>query len=447
MKHMHPVIWSKGTFLTPQHLQTQDMYFESTLRFRLDALATFSYGITSFGLDLSSLAAGEIAVTHASGIMPDGLLFDMPDSDRPPTPRNIAKFFGKDTRSIDVFLSIPQYRYRGLNVSANSEATGTRYGSEIQLIRDENTGSSEKPVQLARKNFSFLFEGEKSEGNSTLRIARVRPQDGAFVFDPVFAPPLLNCAANEYVFGIARRLTETLSSRSRELAETRRQKSVTQADFTASDIENFWLLYTVNSFLPLVRHVLETRQGHPEPFFSTLLSLAASLTTFSSSVQPRDLPVYNHEDLSECFSKLEEKLRFLLEAAPPNFVSLVLKKGNRSFFSTQLDDDKLLVNTKFYLAISSEMNKADLIRKGPLLLKACSTNQIEEIVQRALPGLTLTSARPGSIPVKLNHQYFALGQTGPIWESLVRSRSFSVYVPAEIPEPQIELIVVLPSKS
>jgi type VI secretion system protein ImpJ len=448
MKHMQPVIWSKGTFLTPQHLQAQDLYLENTLRFRLDALTSFTYGFTSLVMDLTGLATGEIAVGHASGIMPDGLLFDMPDSDRLPKPRNIAEFFSKDTSAIDVYLSIPSYRYRGLNVSAKDETAGTRYGSELQFIRDENTGSSEKPVQVARKNFSFLFEGENREGNSTLRIARVkRTRASTFELDPLFVPPLLNCAANEYVFGIARRLTETLSSRSRELAEARRQKSEIQADFTASEIENFWLLYTVNSFLPVVRHVLETRQGHPEMLFSTILSLAASLTTFSTRVQPRDLPNYNHEDLSDCFMQLEEKLRFLLEAAPPNFVSLPLKQDQPSLFTTQLDDDRLLVNTKLYLAISAEMNKADLIQKGPVLLKACSTNQIEEIVKRALQGLPLTHARPGSIPMKLKHQYFAVSQTGSCWESLVRSRNFSVYVPADFPDPQLELIVVLPSKT
>ena len=33
MRQLQPVIWSKGTFLTPQHLQTRDRFLESVLQF------------------------------------------------------------------------------------------------------------------------------------------------------------------------------------------------------------------------------------------------------------------------------------------------------------------------------------------------------------------------------------------------------------------------------
>ena len=33
MKQLQPVIWSKGTFLTPQHLQVQDRFIEDSLNF------------------------------------------------------------------------------------------------------------------------------------------------------------------------------------------------------------------------------------------------------------------------------------------------------------------------------------------------------------------------------------------------------------------------------
>jgi len=31
MRQLQPIIWSKGTFLTPQHLQTRDRFLESVL--------------------------------------------------------------------------------------------------------------------------------------------------------------------------------------------------------------------------------------------------------------------------------------------------------------------------------------------------------------------------------------------------------------------------------
>jgi type VI secretion system protein ImpJ len=50
---------------------------------------------------------------------------------------------------------------------------------------------------------------------------------------------------------------------------------------------------------------------------------------------------------------------------------------------------------------------------------------------------------PRSIPVKLRHQYFAIEQSGEVWDSVLRARNFAVYAPAEILNPQMELIILL----
>jgi type VI secretion system protein ImpJ len=46
MEQLQPVIWTKGTFLTPQHLQTQDRFIEDTLNFRLHALKFCAWGFS-----------------------------------------------------------------------------------------------------------------------------------------------------------------------------------------------------------------------------------------------------------------------------------------------------------------------------------------------------------------------------------------------------------------
>ena len=66
-----------------------------------------------------------------------------------------------------------------------------------------------------------------------------------------------------------------------------------------------------------------------------MLSLAGSLTTFSTQIHPRDLPKYRHENLSECFTELDEKIRYLLDTVvPSNFVSLPLKLVQPSIYAT-----------------------------------------------------------------------------------------------------------------
>ncbi len=316
------------------------------------------------------------------------------------------------------------------------------------MVRDENTGQSERPVVLARKNFRILFEGEAQEGNSLLQIARIRRTPaGLFQLDPHFVAPLLDLRASDYLLSIARRLVEILSAKSSELAAVRRQKNQSLADFTASDIANFWLLYTINSSFPVISHIFEAGGCHPETLFSAMLSLAGALTTFSQKIHPRELPPYDHNDLGACFTDLDAKLLMLLETVVPrNFVSLPLKLVQPNVYACSIDRDEYLKGTRMYLAISAGMNAADLISRAPHLIKVCAGDYINILVQKALPGVPLIHASipPSAIPVKLNYQYFTLSQSGGPWETIVRGRNLAAYVPGEFAEPQLELLILLP---
>ncbi|MBV8070919.1 MAG: type VI secretion system baseplate subunit TssK [Acidobacteriaceae bacterium] len=448
MKRLEPVIWSKGTFLTPQHLQIQDRFLENTLQFQLEALSFRPWGFREWRVDQQALSTGTFALSAASGIFPDGLLFDIPDSDAGPPPRSIVDCFDVDSDSLDIYLTIPPYREKGLNVSGSEWNGDTRYRADFVLMRDENTGLAEKPVQIGRKNFRFLTGQELREGSSALRAARVqRTATGTFHLDPLFVPPVLDFAASPYLVSVARRLVEILAAKSGQLAGLRREKNQGLADFTSADIASFWLLYTINSHFPLIHHLFAANTGHPERLFTAMLTLAGALTTFSTTIQPRHLPAYDHDNLSFSFSDLDEKLRILLETVvPSNFVSLPMKLVKNSIYAAAVNDDKYLKNTRLYLAVSAEMSQAELITRTPQLIKVCSATHIEHLVRQALPGVPLAhvSVPPSSIPVKLNYQYFSVGQGGLAWEAIARSRNVAAYVPGDFPNPQLELIVLLP---
>lgn len=451
MKRLQPVIWSKGTFLTPQHLQSQDRFLETVLQFKLESLSFRPWGFRDLQIQRDALADGTFRIATASGIFPDGLLFDIPHGDAAPAPRPLADAFAPDQNSIGVFLAIPAHRERGLNVSGVQSDADTRYRAETVLLRDENTGLAEKPVPLAHKNFRLLVEGEVREGVSALQVARVmKTAEGALHLDPTFVPPLLNYASSEMLLGIVRRLVEILAARSTELAGMRRQRNQSLADFTAADIARFWLLQTVNTHLPELNHFYESRQSHPERVFASLLELGGTLTTFSKDLHPRDLPLYDHENLSFCFSDLDEKIRLLLETVvPSNCVTLPLKQVQRAIYAAALDNDKYLRNTRLYLAVSAEMNQGDLIQKTPNLMKVCSASHIEHLIRQALPGAPLqyVESPPSAIPIKLSHKYFSISQGGVAWEAVTRARNLAVYVPGDFPNPQLELVILLPDAS
>ena len=100
-----------------------------------------------------------------------------------------------------------------------------------------------------------------------------------------------------------------------------------------------------------------------------------------------------------------------------------------------------------YLAVSADAGPADIIGRAPHLVKICSGDHIELLVQRALPGVPLihSVSPPSAIPLKLNYQYFSLSQSGGPWETIIRARNLAAYVPGDFPNPQLELIILLPA--
>ena len=446
MRQLQPVVWSKGVFLSPQHLQAQDRFFEESLRFLSDALAFRNWGFSSLQIDGTALSEGQLNVSQASGVFPDGLMVDMPASDAAPRSRTLEECFHEGSDRCSFYLAIPQDRPGGINVGLQRGGISTRFYSELQMLRDENSSGIEKPVSLARKNVQILAEGENLEGSVLLPLAQIeRTEAGSYRLDTKYVPPMLNVKGSELLTGILRGLIETLVGRSGQLAGARRQRNQSLADFSASDVANFWLLYTINSHLPVLRHMFQSDCVHPETLFLEMLTLAGALTTFSPKLEPRDLTQYEHEELGPCFIALDAIIAELLDTVvPSNFVALPLKPLRDSIYATAIDKDKYFENSRFYLAISSDLREADLISKTPLLAKACSATHIEQLIRQALPGLKMlhVPVPPRAIPVKLRYQYFSLERSGPVWEAILRSRNFGVYVPGEIPNPEMELIVL-----
>ncbi len=447
MRQMQPVLWTKGVLLTPQHLQVQDQFLEDLLEFQRSALAFAPWGFARLELDRGALASGTVSLLDAAGILPDGLPFDAPGADALPPPRSLEGHMNPDREHVTVWLGLPERRTGGWNVAPMGGGREVRYSAEVVLRRDENTGLQEKPVQVARKNFRILFEGESLEGQSALPLARLRRlPSGGVELDPGHVPPLLDFSASEALKTISRRLVELLTARSSSLSGARRQRNKGLAEFGVSDVASFWLLYTVNTHLPVIRHLHETRKGHPAELFEAMLALAGALTTFSATLHPRDLPVYEHGDPGRSFQELDARIRELLETVvPSSYVSLPLKAVETTVHATALDDDAHLAAPRWYLAVAADLPARELLARVPQLLKVASGDQVERLIRQALPGLTLIHDPdpPSQVPVRLDYHYFRVEKAGPVWEGIRRARNVAVHVPGDFPGARLELGILL----
>jgi len=285
MKNLRRVVWSKGMFLTPQHFQSQDEYFEDSLQFRFTGSNFANWGLLTLGIDEESLANGLFRLRYCRGILPDGLLFHMPESDDLPQSRPLEEFFPPTQATLDVYLCVLENRPQGRNftltpLEPGSARDSTRFLADTYMIPDATAGADEKPVQLGQKTLRLMLEGENRDGFTCLRIAQVsRNAAGRYILAPRFIPPLLDISGSEYLMMLLRRQIEVLAAKAGALSLPRRERGRDLADFTTSEVSSYWLLHTINSNLPELKHIWGARKGHPEPLFVEMLRLAGALST------------------------------------------------------------------------------------------------------------------------------------------------------------------------
>jgi type VI secretion system protein ImpJ len=451
MRLLSRVVWSEGMYLGPHHFQAQSRYFEDSIQFATASLWFASFGLVGVELDAEALRNGTVSLVHARGILPDGLPFNMPESDALPEPRAIADLFPPTRDAIVVMLAIRPRKPNGYNCSLSEDGAPARYQAESRVLSDENSGTDERPVRMGRKNLRILIDTEPSQEFLTLPVARVvRDGSGHFAYDPRFIPPLLEISASKSLMLMVQRLIEILDEKAATISRGSSRGAQIGTEFSTREIANFWLLHAVNSALAPFRHQLIAKHGHPEELFVEMSRLAGALCTFALDSHPRTLPLYDHLRLSECFEELERHIRLHLETiVPTNCLSIPLKPAGDYYYEGDVTDQRCLGRSRWVFAIHSNMGEAELMVKTPQLIKICTPPFVRRLVTQALPGMTLTHLPipPPAISTRVETQYFGISRTGPCWDHMVKLRKVGVYIPGEFPKPEVEILVVLDNQS
>ena len=448
MKTLTKPVWSEGMYLGPHHFQAQNRYFEDALNFVTASLWRDAYGFAGLQFDQDALRNGTLTLTHARGLFADGLSFDLPASDAAPAPRNFAALFSPVADHLTMHLAVPAMIRDGQNTSTEGNGAAFRYLSLEQKLPDQNTGLDEKPIQVGRKNLQLLADAELSDRYVSLPVVRLlRDGSGRYEADPTFVPPCLSLNASPTLTDMLRRLIEILDEKSTVFTQEQQQRNgVFQAGMSARHVAQYWFLHALNSNVPTLRHFLLSQHAHPQELFREMSRLAGALCTFGLEVHPRSLPVYNHWELGACFSALDEHIRRHLEIVMPSkAVKIALQPVESFLYSGEVKDERCLGAGRWILEIQSPIGEADLIARVPKLTKMCSARFVVELIKRALPGMPLNhlSVPPPQIAGRVESQYFSIERGGPCWEHIVQTRQVGLYVPGEIPSPQVSLIVLL----
>jgi type VI secretion system protein ImpJ len=441
MKQLSRVVWSEGMYLAPHHFQAQKRYFEDLIDFTSQALHFAAYGFAGIEWSEEALKNGRVELLHARGVLPDGLAFVMPESDALPESRPIAELISPVARFATIHLALPPYQPGG----ANCTSENTRFAPEERKIVDENSGQEERLVTLGRKNFRLLLDTELRPDWVSMPVGRVmRDGAGNLVHDPDFIPPVITVQGSKRLLMLLNRLVEILSEKANALKPER--ASAKLGGMSQRDVASFWYLHCINSALADLRHVAAVKNRHPEELYRLLLKLGGALCTFNLGKDAGELPLYDHMEPERCFPALDAHIREALETILPSSAQQIPLRAYAPYlYEGTVSDERCLAKARWILGVRAQTAESVIITRVPQLVKVCSRDFIERLVQGAHPGLELRHMPipPAEIQTRTEMQYFAISRVGPCWQQIAKIKQVGVYVPGEFPAPELELIVIV----
>ena len=435
--------------LAQHHFQAQSRYFESAIHFALTSVFAGSYGLSLVELDEDVLWNGTATLRRASGIMPDGLHFDLGEVEDAPESLSVKDLFGGSTDSQVLHLAISGYRRRRANLEGEDEGGDARFRTVQVELSDETTGEDRRVVPLGARNFRLVLGDPPSGDEVSIPLAEIRPDgNGHFVLDPNFIPPCLQVAASPRLMGILRRVVDMMEAKVEAIrhGKVRRGSGVDQ--LASHELTSYWLTHAILSSLGPLRHHLVLGASHPRAAYQDLIRLAGALATFTLEADEDGIPEYNHRLPTEVFGKLERLIRARLDVViREKVISVPLEQSGAHLFAARLDDARAIQrDAEWVLRVSSSATATAVISGVPRKVKICSAEDVMRLVADANPGLAIEHlpSPPTQVAPRVGSQYFRVVREGPSWQLVVSRSSVGVYVPDSFPGADLELQVVLP---
>ena len=438
------VVWSEGMLLTPQHFQQWDRHIEAQLVDRFRIHDPFAWGITEIDIDQDGLANGRFSLLQCAVVMPDGLVVNIPDEDRPPMTRPFTELFHPSMESLNVYLGIPIERRNGLTVQLGEEsgARPPRFLADHIEAVDTTTGDNPREVLVAKKNIRIFFSGEEAVDTVSMKIAElVRMPTGAVGLKETYIPPCLWISASPYLLRLLRGLIELMVAKRATFADAHRGV----IELIGTDLGKFTLVSAVSTHLPVLQHLSHVEHIHPESLYMAMVRLAGQLLMLVPPSESVDLPLYQHENLCATFEALDKRIRSIIEGVTPTrYMTIPLEGSGENVWVGRVPESKLFATAQFFVMASGDLSEDQVRMLVPQQVKIGSPSKLRELVAAAMPGVRLyhTPRPPAVLPMKMGTQYFRVDDRGVFWDEIKKSQVVALHIPGSLQGVQIQLVAV-----
>lgn len=166
-------------------------------------------------------ALGRIGIKEASGVMPDGTIFSIPNQDLLPQPIDITNITDSDSSIIYLAFPLMNENVSEISTEHNGSRLLSRYSESTENIRDLHTENGDISAIHVAQLTPILKQGKHGlDAYVALPICRIRERNanGNLTLDNDYIPSLLNIRASTLLSQFLTELEGTLYERGKQIA-------------------------------------------------------------------------------------------------------------------------------------------------------------------------------------------------------------------------------------
>ncbi len=434
---VHNVIWQEGMLLRPQHLQHNDRYYHQQLN-RTRLLGRDAWGFLTLEVDVQYLNLGKLVVNQASGVLPDGSLFELSGTMQP-----LILQVPADAGPQAVYLALPLATGNQIEARRPEQSDVlARYVACETQIADSNAGAESRcQINCARPDLRLIVGEHPSDPFYVkLQVAQLldSTREGGVRLDTDFVPTFIYLQATGYVSSCIKEAISLLATRGDAIA-VRIQGNGTSAGAQVGDL---LMLQLINRAELLLRHYLSQTQVRPEVLYRELLSILGELSTFATDNKRAQLDVhYRHSDQGASFRGLMGGIRTVLSLVlEQHAIELTLQQRQYGVLVCPVGDLKLLGTATFILAATAQCDSEELRHRLPAHLKIGTVERIRELVNLHLAGIRIKPlpVAPRQIPFHAGKTYFILELSAQDITQLEQSGGFAFHASGGFAELELD---------
>jgi type VI secretion system protein ImpJ len=386
--------WHEGMLLSPQHFQQMELRNAQVLKYHLQRLTPFYWGIHHLKLDPVVLSAGLIRVLEIDAVMPDGLIVNRHTDFNDPLELDLTPFKEELSKGpITIYLVVPERTLTTSPVIGEWPRYTSTDGAEVM---DDNTSDNVIRIPRLLPKVGLMVGSVPPARYEYIPIARATFRDETYLLTP-FVPPCFIIHSNS---PIADRCA-LLSMKMREKASYLSGKWQGQIGTDLMQ-ETEMLLRPLAESLPLLEAIVGTGKSHPYELYLTLCTIAGYLSTLRLSHVVPSFPPYRHNEILNSLVPILDWMDRITNTIEQTYTIIPFLQNDRLYYhklSSTWTEKSLLVGVRIPSTMDpSEMTEwvRECVIASESHLETARLRRVTGAARQIIEGDELADLMPGS---------------------------------------------------